>query len=206
MDSLYLHAEDLIALIASTLQKGATFRFKAKGFSMIPFIKNNDVVTISPLSKIPSLLGMPVAVIKPGSMIGTVSSPAIESRSHLKKGLLWLRHSLPLTMISIYPERSLPLRQAGVAEETKLAVHRIVGTYRDNYIVKGDNVFTIDGSIPINNILGYVSKVERNGKQVRLGLGRERFIIAALSRSNIICILLRCLEKIRSFYLGLNHA
>lgn len=47
-DELHLSGPALIDLIQSVLNKGATFRFCAKGLSMHPFIRNFDIVTISP--------------------------------------------------------------------------------------------------------------------------------------------------------------
>ncbi|MHC4124557.1 MAG: hypothetical protein ACYSSI_13355, partial [Planctomycetota bacterium] len=46
----FLYGQALSELVKSTVRKGAFFRFRVKGFSMSPFIKNGDVVTISPLS------------------------------------------------------------------------------------------------------------------------------------------------------------
>ena len=45
---LRLSGQDLRALLCAILAKGASFRFKARGFSMSPFIRDGDVVTVSP--------------------------------------------------------------------------------------------------------------------------------------------------------------
>jgi hypothetical protein len=45
-----LSGESLTTLMRAVLAKGKPFRFRAKGFSMSPFIKDGDVVTIRPLS------------------------------------------------------------------------------------------------------------------------------------------------------------
>ena len=63
-----------------------------------------------------------------------------------------------------------------------LVVHRIVGRIRKHYFVKGDNMFSPDGWVHINSILGVVIKVEREGELVTFGLGKERILIAFLSR------------------------
>jgi hypothetical protein len=46
---LPLSGPALVHLLRAMMDKGAPVRFRAKGFSMSPFIKNKDVVTISPL-------------------------------------------------------------------------------------------------------------------------------------------------------------
>lgn len=47
--NLKLSGKDLTDLMNAVLEKNADFRFQAKGNSMSPFIKNLDIVTISPL-------------------------------------------------------------------------------------------------------------------------------------------------------------
>ena len=46
---LSLPSEQLEKLMRGVLAKGASFRFQGKGFSMSPFIKDGDVLTIAPL-------------------------------------------------------------------------------------------------------------------------------------------------------------
>ena len=41
--------QQLEKLLRGVLDKGASFRFQGKGFSMSPFIKDGDVLTIAPL-------------------------------------------------------------------------------------------------------------------------------------------------------------
>lgn len=68
----------------------------------------------------------------------------------------------------------------------KLIVHRVVGSKRDNYLIKGDNNRAPDGLIPKANILGYVTKVEKDGKIIHLGSGFERVFIAFMSHKNLL--------------------
>ena len=137
---LSLSGPVLIDLLAAVLEKGARFRFQAKGFSMSPFIKDGDVVTVSPLSECSLGLGDVVAFI----------NPAIRN----------------------------------------LVVHRLVGKRGNSYLIKGDNTAETDGSIAKTNILGCVTKVERNGKRVFLGLGPERFLLSILTRTGLLFPLL----------------
>jgi signal peptidase I len=68
----------------------------------------------------------------------------------------------------------------------KLIIHRIVKRKGDYFLLKGDNLSYIDGLIHKSNIIGYVTKIERKGKQVLLGLGIEKYIIAVLTRSGSV--------------------
>lgn len=122
-------------LLKVTLERRLPFRFKVKGFSMTPFIKDGDVVTIYPLSNATVTLGMCVAFI---------------------------------------------------SESGRLAIHRIIGRRAGLYIIKGDNSSMIDGYFTQENILGYVSVIERNSKNFYPGLGREREVIAVLSRMRLL--------------------
>ncbi|MDD5097585.1 MAG: S26 family signal peptidase [Candidatus Omnitrophica bacterium] len=143
---LILSSADNIELIRVVLAKGASYRFKAKGFSMYPFIRNNDTITISPLTKETKLsLGRVVAFIH------------------------------PLTR--------------------KLVVHRVIGRRGSCCLIKADNCLGSDGAVPQDDIMGYISKVERNSKRIILGLGNERYFIALLSRSLPVFPLLLLLWK-----------
>ena len=137
---LKLSGSDLIALLKAILDKGARFRFRAKGFSMSPFIKDGDIITVSPLTGGTTRSGDVVAFIRP--------------------------------------------------KIKKLVIHRVVGKKKDYFHIKGDNIPNIDELIPGINILGRVTRVERNGKEVFLGLGPERFLIALLTRTGLISQLL----------------
>lgn len=139
-EEFILSGEVLADLLKATLAKGLSFRFEAKGFSMAPFIKSGDVVTVSPLSSSPISIGKPAAFIH------------------------------PLTK--------------------KLVIHRVIGKIDKDYFIKGDNSLAADGLVRKENILGYVSAVERNGKAVSFGFGREKFIIAFLSRMKILNFIL----------------
>ena len=64
---LSLSGPALVELIRAVLDKGMSFRFRAKGFSMSPFIKDGDVVAVSPLHGILPSVGNIIAVIHPGT-------------------------------------------------------------------------------------------------------------------------------------------
>jgi hypothetical protein len=64
---LSLSGTSLVDLFRAVLEKGVRFRFQAKGFSMSPFIKDGDVVTVSPLSDRSPGIGDVVAFIHQGT-------------------------------------------------------------------------------------------------------------------------------------------
>lgn len=122
----------LVEMLRAVLERGEPFRFEAPGFSMSPFVRDGDAITVSPLSDAAPRLGDVVAFIRP--------------------------------------------------ETSKLVVHRVVGKQDGAFLIQGDNAEETDGPVPAANVLGRVTRVERDGKPVRLGLGPERYLIAFLSR------------------------
>jgi hypothetical protein len=48
-EELSLSSQQLEKIMRGVFDKGASFRFKGKGFSMSPFIRDGDVLTIAPL-------------------------------------------------------------------------------------------------------------------------------------------------------------
>jgi signal peptidase I len=67
LEPLRLSASALTDLLKKVMEKGRPFRFEATGFSMSPFIKNGDLVTLSPLDRSGPRLGDVVAFTPPGS-------------------------------------------------------------------------------------------------------------------------------------------
>jgi signal peptidase I len=68
----------------------------------------------------------------------------------------------------------------------KLIVHRIVHISHEGYLIKGDNNSFFDGRISGESIIGRVIRVKHGGREVMAGLGPERFVIAWLSRHNML--------------------
>jgi signal peptidase I len=143
---LPLSGSALVQLLRAVLDEGAPVRFRAKGFSMSPFIRNGDVVTLFPLQESSPRVGDVIAFVVQGT--------------------------------------------------EKLCVHRIVGKKSNLYITKGDNSSEADESVLNENILGFVRRVERNGREVFLGLGPERFLIAFLGGRGLLLPLLLPVWKV----------
>ena len=78
----------------------------------------------------------------------------------------------------------------------KIVIHRIVGKKNGTYMLKGDNTVGNTDLVYEKDILGYVSKVERNGKKAHFGLGPERFLISLLTRLDLLVPLMLPLRKI----------
>jgi phage repressor protein C with HTH and peptisase S24 domain len=64
---LPLSGESLTELMREVLARGRLFRFRAKGSSMSPFIKDGDVVTVRPLGGSPPRTGDIVAFLHPAT-------------------------------------------------------------------------------------------------------------------------------------------
>lgn len=138
-EELSLSSQQLEKLMRGVLGKGACFRFQGKGFSMSPFIKDGDVLTIAPMQGASPRFGDVVVFTHPHT--------------------------------------------------GKLIIHRIIGKKAGSYLTKGDNAPEGDGLISRAAILGRVTKVERNGKYISLGLGPDRFIIAFVIRKGLLPLL-----------------
>ncbi len=138
-----ISSSGLIEIIEAVTSRQNSVRLRVKGFSMFPFIRDNDVVTISPLTNNSIGFGLPEVYINP-----------------------W---------------------------NNNIAIHRAVGKCRcgSHYIIKGDNLSDVDGLIEKKNILGFVAKVERERRNIVLGLGPERRIVAYLSRIGLLLLLMR---------------
>lgn len=97
--------------------------------------------------------------------------------------------------VTVYPKR-ITLKLGDVVAfihpiYQKLAIHRIVKIHEGGYCLRGDNTKGSDGFVGEDNILGSIKKVERIGRRKRLGLGPERYIIAFISKGNVIFYLNR---------------
>jgi len=138
--------EVLPELVKEVVSKGVECRLQVKGYSMSPFIKDGDTITISPVSGSLPRFGDVIAFIHPRT--------------------------------------------------EKLLIHRVVWKSGDTYLLKGEGALEPDGLIKKENVLGLVTKVERKGKRIFLGLGPERFLIAMLTRKNLLLPVLRPVWRI----------
>lgn len=62
---LPLSGENLLGLLSEVLAKGVRFRFRALGYSMLPFIRHSDVITVRPLKRTDLRKGAVAAYVRP---------------------------------------------------------------------------------------------------------------------------------------------
>jgi hypothetical protein len=79
----------------------------------------------------------------------------------------------------------------------RLVVHRLVGWDRGQALCRGDAAAGADPPASPDDLLGRVTRVERGGQRVRLGLGLERLPIAWLSRVGLLRAMARLRERLR---------
>lgn len=73
----------------------------------------------------------------------------------------------------------------------RFAVHRIVKIRNHGFFIQGDNCAEPDGWMTPDAILGRVTSIKRAGCEIRLGLGVERVVIAALSWAGFLILLVK---------------
>ncbi len=83
---------------------------------------------------------------------------------------------LPLALIAVWDGA----RVAIVRKATRGALEA------GGYLIRGDNAPEGDGLVPLQDILGLVTRVERNGRRVLLGRGPERRLLAFLVRRDLL--------------------
>jgi len=132
----------LVEIMQAVHSRGLPFRFSAGGCSMTPFIRDGDIISVSPPSSRLPGIGDVVAFLHP---------------------------------------------------ETKLlCIHRVLSRNNGALLIQGDNSpGNPDGMIPMEAIMGRVTRVERSGRRVRLGFGPERILLAFLSRSGLLAVIRR---------------
>ena len=80
-------------------------------------------------------------------------------------------------------------------------IHRVIGRQRAAFLIQGDNAAgEPDGWVLPQDILGCVTRVERNGRRVFLGLGPERSLIAILARNGWLAMALRRLRALKVIF------
>lgn len=89
-------------------------------------------------------------------------------------------------ILTLAPKGGKPPRPGDIVafvnpSDGKLAVHRIIAFRGGKATIKGDNVPVPDGIFPEGSILGFVRRVERDGRVVRPGFGPAGRLIASLS-------------------------
>jgi signal peptidase I len=145
-DAISLSGRDLTEFMSAVIERRKPFRFMARGYSMYPFIKDGDVLTVAPLKRPPH------------------RGDVVAFRFAATQGLV---------------------------------VHRVVASGSGGYAIRGDNSEEPDGVVAPGDVVGVVERVERDGKQVQLGRGVERHLIAALSERGWLVPLVAIARRLR---------
>ena len=83
-------------------------------------------------------------------------------------------------------------------ETNRLIVHRITAVRNGSVNIQGDeSAEYMDGWISTANLLGQVTRIEREGRNISLGMGIERYLIAYLSRKQKLSAMRRWIAQIR---------
>lgn len=67
-------------------------------------------------------------------------------------------------------------------ETHKLVIHRVISMNHGAVLLQGDNALESDDPIPLRRVIGRLTRVERKGREVALGLGPERALIPRLAK------------------------
>jgi len=78
-----------------------------------------------------------------------------------------------------------------------LVVHRVCGRYAGRLDIRADNARDPADIVPVGAVLGVVTRAERGGRRVRLGLGPERVLVAVLVRLELLQPLTAALRALR---------
>lgn len=106
--------------------------------------------------------------------------------------------------LTIEPLRAAPRTGDVLACEIdgRLVIHRVVGGRAGLTDVRGDVAPASDQPVPVQALLGAVTRVERGRRRVRLGLGPERVLLAWFSRRGLLRTAARWRSQIRGALLG----
>jgi len=88
----------------------------------------------------------------------------------------------------------------------QLVVHRLVARVGSRWLVRGDNAPEPDGVVGRGDIVGFVSRVERDGRDVRLGVSVGRTPVAWLQRAHALRPLVGTARLVRSILRTLHLA
>jgi len=70
----------------------------------------------------------------------------------------------------------------------KLVIHRVIKQNKYGVVTKGDCSFSIDGLVPHKNILGIVTKIERNNRGIHFGIMYGRPLALFFNKTNIFAL------------------
>ncbi len=175
---LLLSGPAQIDLMRAVLARGRSFRVRARGWSMTPFIRDGDVITIAP--------------VRPPH-----PDPHATAHSPLSAANVTEVGKCDVGQVVAFVS----------ALSQRLVVHRIIGRRESGFLIHGDNLSgPVAEIIRPDDILGRVVRIERGGKRVWLGLGPERYAIAVLSQAGLLLPIRSRVAVLRSLFKRRSHA
>ena len=169
---LRLSGPALVDLMRAVLARGRSFRFRARGWSMSPFIRDGDVVTVAPL--------------QPPDRSPHAPTPSSPSAGNVTEA-----RNCDVGQVVAFVS----------ALGRRLLVHRIIGRHESGFLIQGDNLSgPVADTVRPDDILGRVVRIERGRKRVWLGLGPERYAIAVLSRAGLLLPIRSRAAVLRRFF------
>ena len=125
-----------LELLRGMMERGLPLRTRVLGLSMMPSIRDGDILTIAPIGDLEPRVGEVIAFVPAGT--------------------------------------------------ERLTLHRVVACQESGWLLRGDNCSESDGLIVREEILGRVVRVEREGRDVRFGIGQRGPAVAWLSRKGLL--------------------
>lgn len=80
----------------------------------------------------------------------------------------------------------------------RLLVHRVIRSNGRSYSIKADGLKTAIDHVGTDQVLGVTTKVERNERNIRFGLGFERVLISFLTRHNLFVPLVKPMSTVEA--------
>ena len=149
-------------LVEDLAARGVGVRFIARGGSMSPWIRDGDVLVVTPV-RLAVLAG-------PGEPAGTDRTNRNASGTSGARGT---------ECRSVSIGDIVAFRRPGSG---RLTVHRLVGRTNEGWIARGDRHGETDGIIAESEIFGIVTRVERRGLGVFVPRGVTALLLAGISR------------------------
>lgn len=132
-------------------------------------------------------------------LAGTGSRIPFSGRIQGNSMLPWIKDS---DTIKIFP-LAAPLKIGDIVafygkSNSQFIAHRVIRLTQNHIITKGDNCLAPDLPLTREDIAGKITEVKRGTNCITFGMGIERFLIALMSRLNILQTATRVLKKARS--------
>ncbi len=149
-------------------------------------------------------IDLPETRTTPGALISSFFQGTAGRIGHLRftaRGISMTPFIRDGDVITLRASRGARLRTGSVVayihpDSGQLLVHRLFARKDGLCVTRGDNAPGSDGLIPERQVVATVTRVERNGKTVRFGIGAEGYLIVLLLRLKVLYPILAFLRAI----------